>query len=123
MGALAEMERELISERTAAALAHKKASGQRLGAAPLGFRLRNGSGGSVGATAGSLTSSTRRASRRSEVGAGIIALWRRWSAPAGRICRSTEGRLTTRWTRDVPLVSIGRGAKPFGRSPSPLLRP
>jgi DNA invertase Pin-like site-specific DNA recombinase len=44
MGALAEMERELISERTAAALAHKKANGERLGAAPLGFRLGNGNG-------------------------------------------------------------------------------
>jgi DNA invertase Pin-like site-specific DNA recombinase len=38
MGALAEMERELIGERTAAALAHKKALGQRLGTTPLGYR-------------------------------------------------------------------------------------
>jgi DNA invertase Pin-like site-specific DNA recombinase len=44
MGALAEMERELISERTVAALAHKKANGERLGAVPLGFRLGNGNG-------------------------------------------------------------------------------
>lgn len=38
MGALAEMERELIGERTAAALAHKKALGERLGTTPLGYR-------------------------------------------------------------------------------------
>jgi len=38
MGALAEMERELIGERTAAALAHKKARGDRLGTTPLGYR-------------------------------------------------------------------------------------
>jgi len=38
MGALAEMERELIGERTAAALAHKKARGERLGTTPLGYR-------------------------------------------------------------------------------------
>jgi site-specific DNA recombinase len=38
MGALAEMERELIGERTAAALAHKKARGERLGTTPYGFR-------------------------------------------------------------------------------------
>jgi DNA invertase Pin-like site-specific DNA recombinase len=38
MGALAEMERELIGERTAAALAHKKALGERLGTTPLGHR-------------------------------------------------------------------------------------
>jgi DNA invertase Pin-like site-specific DNA recombinase len=40
MGALAEMERELIGERTAAALAykHKRARGERLGTTPLGFR-------------------------------------------------------------------------------------
>ncbi len=37
MGALAEMERELISERTTAALAHIKAQGVRLGGVPLGF--------------------------------------------------------------------------------------
>ena len=38
MGALAEMERELIGERTAAALAHKRALGERLGTTPLGYR-------------------------------------------------------------------------------------
>jgi len=38
MGALAEMERELIGERTSAALAHKRSMGERLGATPLGFR-------------------------------------------------------------------------------------
>jgi len=38
MGALAEMERELIGERTAAALAHKRTLGERLGTTPLGYR-------------------------------------------------------------------------------------
>jgi site-specific DNA recombinase len=38
MGALAEMERELIGERTAAALAHKRDVGERLGTTPLGYR-------------------------------------------------------------------------------------
>jgi DNA invertase Pin-like site-specific DNA recombinase len=37
MGALAEMERELIGERTSAALAHKRDMGGRLGTTPLGF--------------------------------------------------------------------------------------
>jgi DNA invertase Pin-like site-specific DNA recombinase len=38
LGALAQMERELIAERTKAALAHKKTRGDRLGTTPLGFR-------------------------------------------------------------------------------------
>lgn len=38
LGALAQMERELIAERTRAALAHKKGRGDRLGTTPLGFR-------------------------------------------------------------------------------------
>jgi len=38
MGALAEMERELIGERTCAALAHKRSKGERLGTTPLGYR-------------------------------------------------------------------------------------
>lgn len=38
MGALAEMERELIGERTASALAYKRENGERLGATPLGFQ-------------------------------------------------------------------------------------
>ena len=37
LGALAQMERELIAERTRAALAHKKSRGDRLGTTPLGF--------------------------------------------------------------------------------------
>ncbi len=37
MGALAEMERELIGERTAAALAYKRSRGERLGTTPMGF--------------------------------------------------------------------------------------
>lgn len=37
IGALAQMERELIAERTRAALAHKKERGDRLGTTPLGF--------------------------------------------------------------------------------------
>jgi DNA invertase Pin-like site-specific DNA recombinase len=37
--ALAEMERGLISERTKAALAHKKTNGERVGKIPVGFRL------------------------------------------------------------------------------------
>lgn len=38
MGALAQMERELISERTREALAFKKQRGDRLGTTPLGYR-------------------------------------------------------------------------------------
>lgn len=38
LAAAAEMERNLIRERTSAALAEKKRQGQRLGAVPLGFR-------------------------------------------------------------------------------------
>ena len=39
MAVLAEFERDLISERTTAALAHKRANGQRVGAVPYGFDL------------------------------------------------------------------------------------
>jgi site-specific DNA recombinase len=39
LGAVAQMERELIGERTRAALAYKRDRGERLGAVPLGFRL------------------------------------------------------------------------------------
>lgn len=39
MGALAQMERELIAERTRAALWYKKARGDPLGAEPYGFKL------------------------------------------------------------------------------------
>jgi site-specific DNA recombinase len=38
LGALAQMEREQIAERTRAALAHKRTRGDRLGTTPLGFR-------------------------------------------------------------------------------------
>ncbi len=38
MGARAEMERELVGERTAAALAHKRDRGERLGTTPFGYR-------------------------------------------------------------------------------------
>jgi len=41
MGAMAEMERGLISERTIDALSYKKANGERLGAPALGFRVEN----------------------------------------------------------------------------------
>lgn len=37
LAVLAEFERDLISERTAAALAHKKAKGERVGQVPFGF--------------------------------------------------------------------------------------
>lgn len=39
MAVLAEFERDLISERTTAALAHKKSRGERVGEIPFGFRL------------------------------------------------------------------------------------
>lgn len=39
MGGAAEMERNLVRERTIAALAHKKAQGQRVGRVPYGSRL------------------------------------------------------------------------------------
>ena len=39
MGALAQMERELIAERTQAALDFKKEQGERLGSAPYGYRV------------------------------------------------------------------------------------
>lgn len=38
LGAVAQMEREQIGERTRAALAYKRTQGQRLGTTPLGFR-------------------------------------------------------------------------------------
>jgi DNA invertase Pin-like site-specific DNA recombinase len=41
MGAMAQMERELISERTGAALAYKKAQGAVLGGVPFGFERVN----------------------------------------------------------------------------------
>lgn len=42
MGALAQMERELIAERTKATLAYKKQKGEHLGAIPYGFKLVEG---------------------------------------------------------------------------------
>ena len=39
LAVLAEFERDLVSERTAAALAHKRANGQRTGTVPFGYRL------------------------------------------------------------------------------------
>lgn len=42
MGALAQMERETISERTKAALAFKKERGDPLGTVPYGFKLEDG---------------------------------------------------------------------------------
>lgn len=39
MAVLAEFERDLISERTTAALAHKKSRGERVGEVPFGFRV------------------------------------------------------------------------------------
>jgi site-specific DNA recombinase len=42
MGALAQMERELIAERTKATLAYKKANGEHLGAIPYGYKLLGG---------------------------------------------------------------------------------
>ena len=42
MGAMAQMERELISERTSAALAYKKAQGISLGGIPYGYERVNG---------------------------------------------------------------------------------
>ena len=39
MAVLAEFERDQISERTTAALAHKKAKGERVGKVPFGFTL------------------------------------------------------------------------------------
>lgn len=42
LSALAQMERDLISERTVDALAHKKKSGEWLGNIPLGYRLHEG---------------------------------------------------------------------------------
>jgi DNA invertase Pin-like site-specific DNA recombinase len=65
MGALAEMERELIGERTAAALAHKKANGERLGATPLGFRTAS-PGGDLEPDPNELVSVER-----------VLTLWRR----------------------------------------------
>lgn len=44
LAAAAEMERNLIGERTSAALAEKQRQGQRLGAVPLGFRARTPGG-------------------------------------------------------------------------------
>ena len=46
LGVLAEWEREVISERTSAALKHKQANGEHLGPLPYGF-CRNGNGGLV----------------------------------------------------------------------------
>lgn len=42
MAGAAEMERNLISERTKIALAYKRSKGEWLGAAPFGYRLLNG---------------------------------------------------------------------------------
>ena len=39
LAVLAEFERDLVSERTAAALAHKRAKGERVGQVPFGYRL------------------------------------------------------------------------------------
>jgi DNA invertase Pin-like site-specific DNA recombinase len=39
LAVLAEFERDLVSERTKAALAHKSAKGERVGGVPYGFRL------------------------------------------------------------------------------------
>lgn len=41
MGALAQMERQLIAERTKMALSHKKAKGEYLGHVPYGFQLNS----------------------------------------------------------------------------------
>jgi DNA invertase Pin-like site-specific DNA recombinase len=42
MGAVAQWEREVISERTKAALAYKKSKGQRVGNIPFGFKMGEG---------------------------------------------------------------------------------
>ena len=42
LAVLAEFERDLVSERTTAALAHKRANGQRAGTVPYGFDLADG---------------------------------------------------------------------------------
>ena len=42
MGALNQMERETISERTKMALAHKRANGERLGTTPYGYLTMEG---------------------------------------------------------------------------------
>jgi site-specific DNA recombinase len=42
MGAMAQMERELISERTSAVLQHKKQQGQSLGLVPYGYQRIQG---------------------------------------------------------------------------------
>ncbi|MCP4127369.1 MAG: recombinase family protein [Gammaproteobacteria bacterium] len=41
LAVLNEFERDLISERTTTALAHKRAKGQRIGTVPYGYRLEN----------------------------------------------------------------------------------
>jgi site-specific DNA recombinase len=50
LGALAQMEREQIAERTRFALQHKRAQGCQLGAVPLGLRIE-GEGGTMVADA------------------------------------------------------------------------
>ena len=42
LAVLAEFERDLISERTATAMAHLKTQGRRIGAVPLGFKEKDG---------------------------------------------------------------------------------
>lgn len=88
MGALAEMERELIGERTAAALAHKKARGERLGTTPLGYRTP------APGQPLELVPDEQATIQR------ILALWRRgrsYRAIAAQLIR--EGRRTKRGAR------------------------
>lgn len=47
LGAVAQLERDMISTRTAEALAHKRAQGCRLGAAPYGWRKVAGADGKL----------------------------------------------------------------------------
>jgi len=91
MGALAEMERELIGERTAAALAHLQANGQRLGAVPLGFRP-DGPGGDLLPDSDELV-----------VVENLLALWRRgWSYRRIAAHLNAEGANTKRGGRWHP---------------------
>jgi DNA invertase Pin-like site-specific DNA recombinase len=92
MGSLAELERGLIGERTAAALAHKIETGAVLGAAPLGQRKTVGSDGKL----------TARAADETEV------------ATVARVLELHRARKSTRAIAAI-LIAEGHATKRGGR--------
>ncbi len=102
LAVLAEFERDLVSERTKGAVAHKRSKGERIGQVPYGQSL-DADGRTVRADPAALE---------------VIASMRRWKAE-GLSLRGIAGRLTvqgtptangrTAWTHKTVAGILGRG--------------